>query len=152
MTHIKINKALLASDINGYSSAGQEAKNAFHKEGKAFLKKLDAVVNPNKEKMSIRSNLAGIAVSGEVTCHSADMYIQLYESCTNRGVQMMYRSCKSEKDYTGNTNNFVSMKDFVSEDGQARLIQDITRLIEIEKERKAQAPAPVRPKSSSPSL
>lgn len=72
--------------------------------------------------MSIRSNVGGMAVSGEVIYHSADMYIELSEGCMMPDVRMMYRSCKSEKDYIGNTNHFVNMKGLVSEAGQARLI------------------------------
>lgn len=135
--YIKVPKALLARSINGYSDEGLAAKRAFHKEGKTFLKKLDEVINPGGlVERSIRNNEGGMAGSGEVTLHSEHMYIQLSESCMGPGVQMMFRSCDSQKDYCGHLNHTVSMFDFANEDKQESVILSINSLIETEVSRK----------------
>lgn len=137
MTHIKVPASLLRSDINGYSDAGEAAKTAFHKEGKAFLKKLAAELDPQgADGGSIRNNQGGIAGSGEVTLHSDHFYAQLSESCMSPGVQLLFRSCKSNKDYSGNQNNMVNMKGFADASEQERIIQTMLGLIETEKSRK----------------
>lgn len=138
MSFIKVPKALLVTgSIDAYSDAGEARKLAFHKEGKAFLKKLDAELNPNKEDgVSIRSNMGGIAVSGEVTMHSDHLYVQLSQSCMGPGVQMMFRSCDSQKDYSGHNNNFTSMNVFADEESQERVLRQMRSLIDVEKAHK----------------
>lgn len=135
MTFIKVPAALKARNVNAYSDSGEASKTAFHKEGKAFLKKLAAQITPIGA-YSIRSNMGGIAVSGEVTLHSEDLYVQLSESCMAPGIQMMYRSCDSSKDCCGHTNNFVQMSVFVEQNVQSRVLSTMWRLIEAEQLRK----------------
>jgi hypothetical protein len=137
MPVFKISSALTAESINGYSDKGSIAKAAFHKESKSFLKKLAIALNLSAGSFSVRSNLGGVAVSGEVTLHADNLYVQLSESCTQRGVQMMYRSCESQKDFCGHTNHFVNMRNFLEQHEQTSVVSTMFRLLEAEQGRKA---------------
>ena len=123
--------------VNGYSAAGAASKNIFHREGKKFLKELAAALG-TLGAFTVRSNLAGIAVSGEVTLHADHIYLTLSEGYPQPGITMMYRSCKSQKDYTGGHNNFASMAQFGDDEAQQRILQNLRSLIDTEVARKAQ--------------
>lgn len=125
---LKITKPLLASDIDGYTNEGQTKKDAFHLAGKKFLSELAAEIGLAKGEFDIRSNVAGVAVSGEVTLHGESIYIQISESCLHRGVSIMYRTCKGRKDYCGGTNHFTGMSDLKSQLGMDAFISECRRM------------------------
>lgn len=107
----KINIALRTTrDVNEYSEAAAERKKAFHREGKKFLASVAADLGLQKSDYDLRSNVAGIAVAGEVTLHTDTFYLQLCESIMGRGFSVLHRSCKHRKDYTGGSNNFVAVE------------------------------------------
>ena len=58
---------------------------------------------------ALRSNKAGIAVSGEVTMHHATVYIQVGQFGLSSGHGILIRTCKGRKDYTGGANHFVAL-------------------------------------------
>ena len=117
------------ADINGYSDAAQARKNAMHKDGAKFLKELAGALGLSKPEYSIRSNVAGIAVSGEVTLHADHLYVQLGESMFKPGLQLLYRSCKNQKDYTGGQNNFIQMSELVDSERQAKYVRACASLM-----------------------
>jgi hypothetical protein len=120
----KISKALTTTEaLNSYSPEGDARKRAFHKEGKKFLAKIAADLGLTKADYDLRSNVAGIAVSGEVTLHTDTFYLQLSESFMKPGVGMLHRSCKDRKDYTGGQNNMVQLKDLEDDSRYERLLQ-----------------------------
>lgn len=125
---IKVPRALLASDINAYSAEGEKRKKAFHAAGRKFLKALAEALGLSGADYDLRNNMAGIAVSGEVTLHADSLYVQLYESCLSRGVGVLYRSCHGRKDYCGDTNNTASMKNLRDEAAMLRFIEHCARL------------------------
>lgn len=96
-------------------------KNSFHKEGRVMLKKLASELGFAPETFEVRSCLGGIAVAGEVTLHSENIYIQLFKGWDNEGLRFLIRSCKGRKDYTGGCNNYASL-DADSVLGMARRI------------------------------
>jgi len=56
----------------------------------------------------VRSNMGGIAVSGEVWLHAAHLFVQLSESCVQSpGVEVLYRSCSRRGDCTGGVNQWA---------------------------------------------
>ena len=57
----------------------------------------------------VRSNKAGIAVSGEVTLHHTAVYIQVGQFGMSSGHGILIRTCKGRKDYTGGANHFVAL-------------------------------------------
>lgn len=87
------------------ASYNATAKAAFHSEGKAVLRKLAKALGLTPGTYDIRSNMGGIAVSGEVTLHGENLYVQFAQSFGgNNG--FMWRTCKGRKDYTGGRNNW----------------------------------------------
>ena len=128
-----------ATDVNGYSDAGATLKNAFHSHGRKLLSALAAALGDTLGEFTIRSNRAGIAVSGEVTLHSDHLYVQMSESCMQRGLSLLYRSCSSQKDCCGNQNHFVSLAAFGDDDRQQQILNDMAELIDTEISRKKNA-------------
>jgi len=100
----------MPAGINSYSDVGHARKQTLHSSGRAFLRRLAADLGLAPGSFDIRSNRAGIAVSGEVTLHAEWLYVQLGESCIGRGgVSVLYRSCKGRKDYSGGQNHWRTM-------------------------------------------
>lgn len=88
-------------------------KETFHALAKRACKQIAEALGLPKGSYDIRSNMGGIAVSGEVTLHAEHIYIQL-------GVGMlagafMYRSCKSRKDYSGGRNCWMLWEELASD-------------------------------------
>jgi hypothetical protein len=83
---------------NDLSYCDPSLKDAFHREGKKVLRRLTAC---------IRSNKAGIAVSGEITLHTDSIYLQLEQSVMGDDAALLMRSCKGRKDYVGGMNHFA---------------------------------------------
>lgn len=139
--YVSVPRSLMAREINGYSQEAFEAKKAFHRDGMSFLRKLARALGLAEGTYDVRSNAGGVAVSGEVTLHSDDLYVQLGESFVGVGVQVLYRSCSSRKDYTGGRNHFAPVSDFRGEAGQARMLDELRKLMNAERQRKALAAA-----------
>lgn len=96
-------------------------KFAFHKAGKAMLKKLASELGLAPKTFEVRSCLGGIAVAGEVLLHAENIYIQLFKGWNNEGLRFLIRYCKGRKDYTGGCNNYAPL-DADSVLGMARRI------------------------------
>lgn len=125
---MKIPKSLLATGIDAYSDQGALRKQKFHTDGKKFLKELAALLGVS-DKCDIRSNVAGIAVSGEVTLHADHIYVQLSES-SKPGISILYRSCEHRKDYCGGPNNFATMQGLADdESAQSNFVTRCARLM-----------------------
>jgi len=86
-----------------------EPKMKFHRLGKKVAKRIADALGLPAGSYDIRSNLGGIAVSGEVTLHGEDIYIQ-FSAPTYSDFGIMYRSCKGRKDYTGGSNNRMTIE------------------------------------------
>jgi hypothetical protein len=102
--------SLSKQQINGYTEAAAHYKALYHKIGKQQLKKLAIALDLQSGTYDIRSNKGGIAVCGEITLHTDTLYCQLSQSCLGTGHEILFRSCKGRKDYTGGSNNFASAK------------------------------------------
>lgn len=83
-------------------------KRAFHKEASRVLRALADELGFEKGSFDLRSNQGGIAVSGEITLHHDDVYIQVSQSATGSDKGIMIRTCEGRKDYTGGRNNFLT--------------------------------------------
>lgn len=92
----------LATKVDLSYNEGQKA--TFHRLGKMVLRKLAAAMNLPKGSFDVRSNLGGIAVSGEVTLHGESIYVDLQQSSLGADMGFMVRSCNGRKDYTGGQN------------------------------------------------
>ena len=103
--------AALTKAINEYSDAGAKDKATLHNSGRSFLKALADDLGLTKDQYTVRSNKAGIAVSGEVTLHADSLYVQLSESVMRPGqVGILYRSCQGQKDYSGGMNHHLTVQ------------------------------------------
>jgi hypothetical protein len=96
-------------DWNRCCSYDEQQKRRFHTTARSRLNKLAAELALPPGSFEIRSNRAGIAVSGEITLHHDRAYIQVGQFGLSSGHGILIRTCKGRKDYTGGANHFVSL-------------------------------------------
>jgi len=86
-----------------------EAKRAFHREAKSALRIAARHLGLEHDQFDLRSNLAGPAVSGEITLHADEIYVQVSIPCFRPGREVMFRRCKGRQDYLGERNHFCDI-------------------------------------------
>ena len=96
-------------DWNRSCSYDEQHKKRFHTTARSRLKKLTAELGLPSDSYDLRSNKAGIAVSGEITLHHDRAYIQVGQFGLSSGHCILIRTCKGRKDYTGGPNHFVAL-------------------------------------------
>ena len=84
-------------------------KHLFHSTARSRLRRLAHELGLAPGSYDLRSNKAGIAVSGEITLHGEQIYIQVSQSCMGRGMDVLIRTCEGRRDYRGGHNNFVPL-------------------------------------------
>ena len=84
-------------------------KRSFHATGRKRLQALATALGLETGSFDVRSNRGGIAVSGEVTLHGENLYVQICQPATGHDSGILIRTCESRKDYTGGTNNFAPL-------------------------------------------
>lgn len=87
-------------DWNRSCSYDKQQKRRFHTTARSRLKKLVAELALPPGSFDLRSNRAGIAVSGEITLHHDRTYIQVGQFGLSSGHGILIRTCKGRKDYT----------------------------------------------------
>jgi hypothetical protein len=85
------------------------AKQLFHSHARSQLRRLATVLGLRPGSYDLRSNPAGIAVSGEITLHSDRLYVQASQSAMGNANGILFRTCKGRKDYVGGPNNFAPL-------------------------------------------
>lgn len=90
---------LTASD--SVDAIGYEAKAAKHRSTRGALRGLAKALGLAPGSYDIRSNMAGDAVSGEVTLHAEGVYIMAGSPCG-----LLVRTCKGRRDFCGGPNNW----------------------------------------------
>lgn len=111
---------LLSQDLSyiyGDKECGPNgAKRTFLNLGKTFLRALAKDLGLRDAK--IKSNAAGIAVSGECTLigmwGESGIYICLDQPCYDRERVLLYRAVRHINDYKGGHNNFLRLSDLRS--------------------------------------
>jgi hypothetical protein len=101
-------------------------KALFHRQGKAICQLIADDLNLPDGSYDIRSNPGGIAVSGEITLHGENIYIQFSQSPFSKG--FMYRTCNGRKDYTGGPNKWMAWEDLKDFDNVIRKLKSILPL------------------------
>ena len=86
-----------------------EAKRLFHSHAKSQLRHIATALGLEPGSYDLRSNQAGIAVSGEITLHGDRLYVQVSQSAMGHHSGVLFRTCKGRKDYVGGPNNFASL-------------------------------------------
>ena len=104
--------------MNWYQSCAYDdtQKRCFHTTGLKRLRALVKTIGFASDSFDIRSNHGGIAVSGEVTLHHEQLYVQISQPATRADTGILIRTCKGRKDYVGGRNHFapLSMLDDLS--------------------------------------
>jgi hypothetical protein len=101
-----------------------ELKAKFHAKAKRCLRWLaEKELGLQKGEYGIRSNMGGIAVSGEITLHTDWCYVQV--SQFRPAFEVMFRSCNGRQDYTGGQNHFCSAQ--LLEDNPELLAADLDK-------------------------
>jgi len=91
-------------------SYDDEQKRRFHSTALSRLKKLAAELRLATGSYEIRSNKAGVAVSGEITLHHDGFYMQVGQFGLSSGHGILIRTCKGRKDFIGGPNHFVGLQ------------------------------------------
>jgi hypothetical protein len=91
-------------------SYDDEQKRRFHSTARSRLKKLAAELRLAAGSYDVRSNRAGIAVSGEITLHHDRFYLQVGQFGLSSGHGILIRTCKGRRDFTGGPNHFVGLQ------------------------------------------
>jgi hypothetical protein len=89
----------------------QELKNEFHRQGKRVVRVIAKKLGLWPGTFDIRSNMAGIACSGEITLHAEKIYIQLGQSCFGPAMGFLYRRCNGRSDYCGCINRYMKWEE-----------------------------------------
>jgi hypothetical protein len=104
-----------------------EIKKLFHKESKKLLKVI--AEDLGLENYEIRNNRGGPAVSGEIILHGDRIYMYLFSEGPHRGASLLYRGCKSSRDYCGGTNHFAEVTELGDPGYYARFLDKCQKLI-----------------------
>lgn len=86
-----------------------EAKRHFRSRAKSQLRRIATALGLDPGSYDLRSNQAGIAVSGEITLHGDHLHVQVSQSAMGYHSGVLFRTCKGRKDYVGGPNNFASL-------------------------------------------
>jgi len=86
-----------------------EVKQRFHTAARARLRRLATTLRFPLGSFDLRSNLGGIAVSGEITLHHDDVYIQVCQPASGADSGILIRACQGRRDYTGGRNHLASL-------------------------------------------
>jgi hypothetical protein len=86
------------------------AKENFHRAARARLRQLANMLGLPSTSFDLRSNAGGIAVSGEITLHHEDIYIQVCQPATGCDSGILIRTCEGRRDYTGGCNHFAPLR------------------------------------------
>lgn len=108
------------SHISGYVGD----KVGFHREGKRMARFIAKKLGLKKGEFDIRSNLGGVAVSGEVVLHGDKIYVQLFQSCFGPERGFLYRKCNGRKDYVGLTNRYMKWEELLDFDNAVEKINN----------------------------
>jgi hypothetical protein len=95
---------IYASDL---SYCDPYLKDDFHRKGKKVFRRVAVCMGLRPGEYNVRSNKAGVAVSGEIILHTDSVYLQLEQSILGDDSALLMRSCKGRNDYVGGMNHFA---------------------------------------------
>lgn len=103
-----------------------ENKAEFHRVAKKLLKKLHKRLEQDGtygKAKPVRSNMGGIAVSGEITLHCDRLYVQVSQSVMGPQRCILFRECEGLDDFTGKQNYFAPISMLTETEELAKFIQ-----------------------------
>ncbi len=101
-------------------------KHEFHRLARRQLSFLAKILDLSPGSYDLRSNMAGIAVSGEVTLHADHIYVQASQPFGGFDSGILIRTCNGRKDYVGGPNNFASLELLHEPMKLARIVKQVT--------------------------
>ena len=102
-----------------------EAKRLFHSRARSQLRRIAIALGLEADAYDLRSNQAGIAVSGEIILHGDHLYVQVSQSAMGYHSGVLFRTCKGRKDYSCGSNNFASLDLLNRPDELAHWIREV---------------------------
>lgn len=118
IAEIRRNPALLVLAVRGVSY-DDAAKRQFHADGRRAMQRLATALGLANGTFDVRSNKAGPAVSGEITLHGEEVYVQLSLGCMGADREVMFRRVTGRSDYTGDRNRWASIRELLAPDSFA---------------------------------
>lgn len=109
-------------------SYDEAAKRVFHAEGRAAMRRLAEALELDGGSFDIRSNKAGPAISGEITLHGDEVWVQLSLSCMGPDHEVLFRQVRSRSDHIGDRNRWASINELLAPDRLAARIRRELRL------------------------
>ena len=106
-------------------------KLSWHLEAQDRLRSLAKELGLSDRTYDIRSNMGGAAVSGEVTLHGEELYVQVSQGSGGPAHGILIRTCEGRKDYTGGRNQFAHIMDLEDIKGLARHCEFILEGFEV---------------------
>lgn len=116
-----------AFDFRKSVSYDDARKREFHRLARRQLGLLAKAIDLPSGSYDLRSNMAGIAVSGEVTLHAERIYVQASQPFGGFDSGILIRTCNGRKDYVGGPNNFVSLDLLQEPEMLARMVKQVMR-------------------------
>lgn len=95
----------------------------YHRTAKSALNKLAKEFGLVKGEFKVSSNMAGDACAGEVTLHTEKLYLMICEKHSSNGLQILYRTCNGQKDYSGGTNQYADLSSLNDEAFKEKLLK-----------------------------
>lgn len=99
------------------------AKKLFHSDGRKAMKRLADALGLLPDSYDVRSSHGGIAVSGDVILHGAEIQVCLSLGCMGPGQEVMFRRVAGRQDLVGDRNHWASVHDLVQPDRFAARIR-----------------------------
>ena len=87
-----------------------DRKRQFHATARARLPQLANALRFAPGEYEIRSQLGGVAVSGEIVLHCTNVYVQICQPATRADSGILIRACDGRKDTTGGRNHFAALR------------------------------------------
>lgn len=112
-----------------YVGYDAEAKKKFHRQAETVLKNLAKMLGYKEGDYDLRHNEGGIAVSGEITLHSDNLYVQFSQSALGANQGFMWRTCKGRKDYTGGPNQWMKWEQLENLETVASIMKRMQSII-----------------------
>ena len=84
-----------------------DKKRQFKLDALFILKGLAELMQLQHDEYVVRWNEGGIAVSGDATLHTNEVYIHFSQLAGGQGTGFMWRTCKGQKDFVGGFNRWA---------------------------------------------
>ena len=107
----------------------EAAKRAFHSEGRVAMRRLADAIGLEAGSYDLRSNRAGLAVSGEITLHGVEVWVQLSLGALGPDHEVVFRRGAGRSDHVGERNHWASVRELLAPDRFADRIRRELRLI-----------------------